>query len=53
MTIEDFQSNVKLWMSSCFGPLIPSDRAERNHRFFEESLELVQACGMTSFAQRN
>lgn len=29
----------------CFGGMIAGDREERNHRFLEEALELVQACG--------
>lgn len=43
-----FQARVQPWMLATFGPEIPSDRAERNHRFLEESLELVQACGCTA-----
>ncbi len=35
-------------MQECFGPEISSDVIERNHRFLEESLELVQACGGTA-----
>jgi len=34
-------------MDSCFGPVISNDADERNHRFLEESLELVQACDCT------
>lgn len=34
-------------MMACFGAEISADTKERNHRFFEESTELVQACGMT------
>lgn len=40
-----FQSRVKPWMDDCFGPAISGDKVERNHRFLEEALELVQACG--------
>ena len=40
-----FQERVALWMQECFGPKISSDRRERNHRFLEEALELVQANG--------
>jgi hypothetical protein len=32
-------------MMECFGPAISADTQERNHRFLEEALELVQACG--------
>lgn len=42
-----FQQQVKPWLLSCFGEEIASDRSERNHRFLEEALELVQACGCT------
>jgi hypothetical protein len=43
----DFQDRVKPWMDACFGPAISADKVERNHRFLEEALELVQACGGT------
>ncbi|WP_242540132.1 hypothetical protein [Trinickia mobilis] len=43
-----FQNRVRPWMLECFGSEIASDRIERNHRFFEEATELVQACGMTA-----
>lgn len=42
-----FQTRVAAWMLDCFGPVIPFDKVERNHRFFEESAELVQSLGMT------
>jgi hypothetical protein len=42
-----FQNRVKPWMTACFGEQIASDKTERNHRFLEESLELVQATGCT------
>lgn len=44
---EPFQGRVKPWMMACFGEEISNDRMERNHRFLEESIELVQACGCT------
>ncbi|MDN7549118.1 hypothetical protein [Burkholderia cenocepacia] len=43
-----FQVRVQPWMLACFGAEIAADRAERNHRFLEEALELVQACGCTA-----
>ena len=43
-----FQDRVQPWMLECFGKEIASDSVERNHRFIEESLELVQACGATA-----
>ena len=42
-----FQTNVKPWLHECFGETISSDVVERNHRFLEEALELVQACDCT------
>ncbi len=44
---QSFQSRVASWMLACFGAEISGDKAERNHRFLEEALELVQACGCT------
>lgn len=46
--MADFQSRVGPWMHACFGPKISSDVTERNHRFLEEALELVQAKGCTA-----
>lgn len=43
-----FQSRVQPWLLECFGAEIAADRTERNHRFLEESLELVQAIGCTA-----
>jgi len=40
-----FQERVKPWMLECFGEAIFLDSEERNFRFLEESLELMQACG--------
>lgn len=40
---ETFQQRVQTWMLECFGQAIAADRAERNHRFLEEALELVQS----------
>lgn len=42
-----FQERVKPWMLECFGPEISADINERNHRFLEEALELVQSTGCT------
>ncbi len=42
-----FQSRVAPWMEACHGPEISADKIERNHRFLEEALELVQAIGCT------
>jgi len=43
-----FQQRVEPWLLECFGAEIAGDPVERNHRFCEEALELVQACGCTS-----
>lgn len=42
-----FQDRVKPWMLACFGAEISANVAERNHRFLEEALELVQSTGCT------
>lgn len=42
---QSFQARVQPWMMACFGPEISADGIERNHRFLEEALELVQALG--------
>lgn len=46
--VEAFQARVRPWMLACFGEQIAADTMERNHRFLEEALELVQACGCTA-----
>lgn len=43
-----FQERVDPWMQATFGAEIARDRIERNHRFLEEALELVQAAGCTA-----
>jgi hypothetical protein len=45
---ESFQVRVDTWIQHCFGPKIGADRIERNHRFIEEALELVQSGGCTA-----
>lgn len=44
---ESFQARVKRWLLACFGSEIASDKVERNHRFLEEALELVQSGACT------
>ena len=43
---ETFQRRTHDWMLECFGEALAADRLERNHRFIEEALELVQSAGM-------
>lgn len=45
---DSFQRRVQPWTQTCFGAEIAADVQERNHRFLEEALELVQACGATA-----
>lgn len=52
MSEESFQERVQPWLMECFGAMIAGDREERNHRFLEEALELVQACGATASEAR-
>lgn len=42
-----FQFRVAAWLTHTFDPETCSNTRERNHRFLEESLELVQALGCT------
>lgn len=46
--LPPFQTRVADWMQSCFGEAISADKVERNHRFLEEALELVQSHGCTA-----
>jgi hypothetical protein len=43
--MPSFQARVAPWMKVCFPPEVCLDHVERNHRFLEEALELVQARG--------
>lgn len=47
MNPETYQTRVSEWLRVCFTPEICADKIERNHRFLEEALELVQAAGCT------
>lgn len=42
-----FQTAVFDWCMECFGKTITHDVIERNHRFLEEALELVQTLDCT------
>lgn len=44
---DSYQKRVKKWLIACFGEAISNDVTERNHRFLEEALELVQSTGCT------
>lgn len=48
MDERTLQDRVDDWLLACFGVDIARDREERNRRFLEEALELVQACGCTN-----
>jgi hypothetical protein len=43
----EFQTDVESWVCECFGADCATDITESNHRFLEESLELVQSLGCT------
>lgn len=45
---QTYQQEVKEWCVHCFGKEITNDKRERNHRFLEESLELVQSLGCSA-----
>lgn len=45
--MSDFQREVGHWVVACFGPERANDSRERNLRFIEESLELVQSNGLS------
>lgn len=36
---------VQAWRHVCLGPEILADRTGRNHRFLEDALEAIHACG--------
>lgn len=44
---KGWQPSVDDWVNACFGAKIAKDVTERNHRFVEEALELVQTTGCT------
>jgi hypothetical protein len=49
-TAPSFQQRVRAWIVAAFGETVADDHEERNHRFLEEALELVQALGCTQDA---
>jgi NTP pyrophosphatase (non-canonical NTP hydrolase) len=48
MNFKTYQAHAAVWINACLGPLSAADTTERNHRFLEEALELVQAKGCTA-----
>lgn len=44
----DFQTRVQDWLLKCFGEAISKDVVERNDRFLEESMELIQSLDYTA-----
>lgn len=47
MRLGLLQMKVNEWVVAAFGQVVADDTIERNHRFLEESLELVQSLGCT------
>jgi hypothetical protein len=47
--IETFQERAASWVKSCFGDEVADSLLERNFRFLEEALELVQAGGFSKY----
>lgn len=45
--MNEFQDAVRKWTNYTFGEEISNDKTERNHRFLEEALELVQSLKCT------
>ena len=48
MTDAPFHERVQDWLKACFTEEICRDRVQRNHRFLEEALELVQSLDCTA-----
>lgn len=46
-TDKTLQDQVRPWVITCFDDQVANNKSERNHRFLEESLELVQSIGCT------
>lgn len=53
LDLFEFQVKVWNWLLTCFGVAIARDKDERNQRFLEEALELVQATGMPAEVAHN
>jgi len=48
MRLNEFQSTATRWARATFGDAPVADKQERAYRFFEEAVELAQACGMSA-----
>lgn len=46
--LSGFASKTAKWLIDCFGTRVARDTAEREHRFLEEAVELVQAGSTTA-----
>jgi len=46
-SLNDFQMSIYQWMRECFGLSVVCNIQERNFRFIEEAMELVQSLGCT------
>lgn len=46
--MDEFQNRVARWCAECFGKTTAYDVTERNWRFLEEAIELVQSLGGTA-----
>lgn len=49
-TFNEYQYKYFEWLKNCMGEEVAFDPQERNHRFCEEALELLQACGYSKDA---
>jgi len=47
MKMRKYQDRVLDWVREAFGAEVAANRRERNHRFLEEALELVQSLDCT------
>ena len=47
-----FQARVQPWLMECFGPIVASDREERNHRFLEWKWEPLPSGRDDAFRER-
>lgn len=45
--LKEIESRVDIWLRDCVGHEVADNLEERNNRFCEEALELLQACGYT------